>query len=428
MVELLGHITKDMAKDDLFELGARVFFEITPGYGFKRANKFLKTFKLPIKRVVKEYIKSMDEAGIDICVPLLIDFEKAIPAVNHKDTVIPYYSEIEESQISLISKQIARYPWRIFPFVMFDPRRENSLEICKKAIEEYGYIGIKMYPALGYHPCPDITRSPGSYWKRFLPYTDEIALRLEEFYEYCGTNEIPITTHVDIEGAFRSEKLEKNSWLVNSLIKIMELNKIKEEEVFPFTEMFNWIMPIRKYNLKINFAHLGGNYFHNNKILQNKALKWREQILNLIIFSKELNKNFGRVYSDLSFHYMALMENTQSAYFKDLRDILQQDSYKSRILFGTDASLLSHTWKEKNYIAPFLNEDNLSAEMQSLILSENPVKFLFKDARIPDSYVRFLKNNAKPEALIDLPPWIIKKGDEFFIATGEEYPLLSNKV
>ncbi|MEW5820025.1 MAG: amidohydrolase family protein [Cyanobacteriota bacterium] len=420
MVELLSHITEDMAKEEWFGVSAGILFELTPGKEYKRITRFLRTFRLPIERVVKEYIKRMDEAGIDICVPLLIDFEQAVPDTKTPDTDIPYYKKRKESQIALISEQAAKYPWRIFPFVMFDPRRKNAVEICVEAIEKYGYIGIKLYPALGYHPEPAINYTPGPYWERFIIKSKKSAQRLDSLYQYCSDNEIPIITHADVDGAYTSERFSKTPWYVNNLIKIIELDKIREKEVWPLTEIYNWMLPIQEYNLKINFAHLGGNYFHNSKVMRKKAARWRRQILNFISVSINKNNSFGKIYSDLSYHYMALEERYQKQYFRDLQDILFQEDYQSRILFGTDASLLSHTWKEIDYITPFKNEDFLAKPLQEKILSDNPTEFLFNNAKIPNTYINFLKQNASPDAFLNLPDWVIKKENNFYIVTNND--------
>lgn len=414
MVELLSHITEYIANDDWFEVGAGLLFQMAPGNEFKRINRFLRTYKLPIDRVVKEYIKKMDEAGIDLCVPLMIDFEMAIPESVDREGIIPYYKKNKECQINLISRQVASYPWRIFPFIMFDPRRKKSVDICIDALENKGFIGIKMYPALGYHPCPNINRNPGAYWSRYIKKGSKIAERLERLYEYCSNGRVPITTHFDVDGAYTSQRLENSPWYVNNLIKLMELNKIREKEVWPLSELFNWLYPIEEYKLKINFAHLGGNYLNGSKKTRNKAERWRRQILNYISLSFQSPEQYGQIYSDLSYHYMALLKKTRQPYFEDLRKILNSDNLESRILFGTDAALLSHTWKEKEYMEIYQDKKNLSKEQQEKIFSDNPIHFLFNDGKIPESYIKFLEKH-NPYAFKSLPAWVIKNGDEYYI-------------
>ncbi|MEM6737873.1 MAG: amidohydrolase family protein [Bacteroidota bacterium] len=70
----------------------------------------------------------------------------------------------------------------IIPFVCIDPRRfegELLVKFVKEYIEDKGFKGIKMYPALGYYP---------------------FDARLLDLYAYAEKNQIPIITHCDRGG------------------------------------------------------------------------------------------------------------------------------------------------------------------------------------------------------------------------------------
>ena len=69
-------------------------------------------------------------------------------------------------------------------------------------------------------------------------------------------------------------------------------------------------------------------------------------------------------------------------------------------LFGTDASMTSHTWSERDYVKGF--EAGLHDRERDLLLSENPVNFLFGGGDVPQRYVRFLESR-NPDALQALP-------------------------
>ena len=107
----------------------------------------------------------MKEAGIKIATPLMMDLEACFQerAIKPDENYVPYacYPENgnEDTQINQISKIVDKYPWQIFPFIMFNPRRKNAVEICKKALENKGFLGIKLYPALGHFPVPGAGQS-----------------------------------------------------------------------------------------------------------------------------------------------------------------------------------------------------------------------------------------------------------------------------
>lgn len=426
MIKLLTPLTHNLAKDDSFRMVADILSTFIPGDEYDRIDKFLKNYSSDINKVTKKYMTQLKYTGIDICVPLMMDFEQAIPDSKTKNIAYYIYDKQAKQQQNLkdqvdyISRQVAKYPWQIFPFIMFDPRRKDSFEICRKAIEKKGFIGIKMYPALGYHPSPYVMRSPGSYWGKYIKKDDLAADQLDRLYTYCKNNRIPITTHIDIEGAYSSDKLGNSPWFISDIEKFMELDKVREREVWPLTEVSNWMVPLQEYNLKINFAHLGGNYLHNKDLNRLQASTWRRQILNMIANSQIEKNGAGSVYTDLSYHYMALKDNSheQVQYFKDLNNIMKDKIYRSRLLFGTDASMISHSWSEGDYIRPYKNSANLDKKYQEKIFSDNPTSFLFENAKIPQTYVSFLKKKNGP--YLELPEWIVKKDDAYYIVTNKD--------
>jgi len=276
MTKLLSGIPENIADDEWFGVAVGILVKLKPGSNFKRIKKFLEDFRGSIDQVTDNYVKEMRKAGIDICVPLMMDLEQAAP--NPGDINTPYYDDAGDSQIELISRQVARYPWQIFPFVMFDPRRPNGDNICIEALKKMGFIGVKMYPPLGYHPS----------WRVMEKSDPNAAERLKKLYKYCGTHHVPITTHASTGGAYSTS-----------------MDKDREKDAWPLTEVSNWLEPIRTYKLKINFAHFGGNYLDEKDNKRVQSSTWFREIKNLIAISQK-KTGFGSVYTDLSYHDMAL--------------------------------------------------------------------------------------------------------------------------
>jgi hypothetical protein len=86
------------------------------------------------------------------------------------------------------------------------------------------------------------------------------------------------------------------------------------------------------------------------------------------------------------------------------------------VLFGTDASMISHTWTEAEYARPFRDTKKLDDSAKELIFSDNPTRFLFGDGRIPESYVSFVRGSAG--AGLPLPEWIETDGAGCRIVTS----------
>ena len=380
MTKLLSHIPENIADDRWFSVAAGALARLLPGSKYDRVKRFLALLKCSIPELTRLYMKEMEQAGIDLCTPLMMDLEPAAPEstdINH-----PW-----ETQIDLVSSEARRYPWKIFPFVMFDPRRPDAADICIDALENKGFIGVKIYPGLGYYPS-----------EVFYDGKEPESGNIKKLYAYCGDRKVPITVHASTGGAYSTEH-----------------DKDRESGAWPFTEISNWIHAIREYNLKINFAHLGGNYLNPDDQKRTLSGSWRRQILNLIARSRD-ERGFGEIFADLSFHDMALSRKFRSIYFRDLAALIDDERYAGGILFGTDANMISHTWLEKEYIAPFKN--HLSLPHQEAIFSANPTRFLFPDGWIPDSYIRFLADHdTDGKVFSDLPEWIFQTADGYRVAS-----------
>lgn len=223
----------------------------------------------------------IDYEHIDIYVPLMMDL---IPATKENEEfdvrgVDPYFE-----QILKISNVTQKYPWKVFPFIMFDPRRNDCMYIIKMAIEELGFIGVKMYPGLGYYP------DPNKYLSAPDAKTKEIGNRLNELYSYCDRNQVPITTHASPGGAY-CVTMEKN-----------------DDHPYKYTEIDNWEWVLHTYkNLKVNFAHFGGSHIKSIVLEGNDILsyKWNEEIIALM---KRFNTENPRVYTDIAFHDNAFLK------------------------------------------------------------------------------------------------------------------------
>ena len=90
----------------------------------------------------EKIIKWMDEAGIDFtCVNTVDNIENEMMS---RETAL------------IVNKRIAdianKYPSRLMAFAGVDPGRENSLDMLKECIEEYGMKGLKYHCDSGYDP------------------------------------------------------------------------------------------------------------------------------------------------------------------------------------------------------------------------------------------------------------------------------------
>jgi uncharacterized protein len=110
-------------------------------------------------------IARMDEAGVDVSVMMPMDHGVLLG----DEGIIP----IAEKN-RLCAQAADRHPGRLYTFCGVDPRRPQALDILRRAVDEWGARGLKLYPPNGFYP------------------DDEIAHPL---YRFCAERDIPVLLH-----------------------------------------------------------------------------------------------------------------------------------------------------------------------------------------------------------------------------------------
>jgi predicted TIM-barrel fold metal-dependent hydrolase/UDP-2,3-diacylglucosamine pyrophosphatase LpxH len=171
-----------------------------------------------VREVVRELVETFDKDGIELYVPLLIDY-----AYWFEYSGEPHIVE----QIAYVRDEIV-LPYRglVHPFVPFDPARElayqhgipgpdgqperhSSMALVREAILDGGFIGVKLYNTLGYRPLGNASVEEhrrriyrDNRLKRYLEADAQKAFAGEEFdrvlrelYRFCAEEQVPITAH-----------------------------------------------------------------------------------------------------------------------------------------------------------------------------------------------------------------------------------------
>lgn len=85
------------------------------------------------------------------------------------------------------------FPGMIWPFVGFDPRRPDGLEIVKKYVPAKGFIGVKLYSRTGWMPIHN-RKLYGDV------AGDELDGRLDALYAYLVEKDLPVLVHASPTG------------------------------------------------------------------------------------------------------------------------------------------------------------------------------------------------------------------------------------
>ena len=193
---------------------------------------------------------------------------------------------------------------RVHPFVCFDPLRQlnevktgsirTAFDLIKLAVTDYGFIGVKVYPPMGWRPTGNMAR-PG------LTQADADTLNaiVSDLAAWCEQEDVPLTAHCN-----------------NS--------NYASPDYVGMGQPDEWARLLKDYpGLHLNLGHCGGAH-------QNVAdYVWPDAI-------RKAMTTYTQLYGDVGCDRIDDAA-TGAAYAKYLTDAAAQDpTIESRLMFGTD--------------------------------------------------------------------------------------------
>ena len=247
----------------------------------------------------------------------------------------------------------------IHPFIGVDPRRRGILDLVKDYIENRGFTGIKLYPALGFFPDDP---------------------RLDEIYAFASRYEIPITTHCIPKNRnhFRG-KITSDMYLKAKGLGVLfdQKEAINQYDFAQYLLHPHWYRCVlEKFpDLKINFGHFGGDTGWN-KYLDNPHFDNTEDTSNWYRLVRNLLKDFRNTYADISFtvhddKLYPLLKNVINSNYKKPGPPY---SLTEKVLFGTDFYMLQKDYNERRFGIDV--RGYLSDELYWQIAERNPKRFI----------------------------------------------------
>jgi predicted TIM-barrel fold metal-dependent hydrolase len=259
--------------------------------------------------------------SVSLFVPSLVDYD----AWSDDRAPTPLATQIlVQEQISRLSLRgrIGRPGARFHPFVAFDPRREveiaaaagapppagatpisagsSAMEMVRYAIESAGFLGVKVYPAVGFAPLDNVRLRP----REALSPRIDAALRA--FYAYCATEEVPITTHASAENEYG-----------------LGLHTLVAPE--------RWRPVLASHpTLRLNFGHFGQDFGIDAKLGVRGPDAWIRQAAALMEW-------YPNVYADLSNSAVAYDPAYAVRFGGYLKEIAASfPKVKKRLMYGSD--------------------------------------------------------------------------------------------
>lgn len=269
-----------------------------------------------------------------------MDFMGAGDAINN------YLSQLDE-----VAEAKLYHPNDLLPFISVDPRRNDITTMVPDYVEDKGFVGLKLYPALGFYP--------------FDP-------RLKPVYEYAVQNNLPLLTHCDTGGIFyrgtlTSDQLRPTSidGTTHDFSAYKNLKSKRFKDLFTNPENFEAILKQPGFEkLKICLAHYGGSQMIRNK--RNVSItpnNWYKSIQRMM-------QEYPNVYTDISY----TLHNRKV--WRALKTDIQNPNINNRILFGTDFYMTVREREESVLVENFVRKSGITTEDFRRIAYDNPREFL----------------------------------------------------
>jgi predicted TIM-barrel fold metal-dependent hydrolase len=226
----------------------------------------------------------------------------------------------------------------------------GAIELVRHAIEVAGFLGVKVYPPVGFAPAGNGT------WLAGTPREAEghqIDLALDAFFAYCEAEEVPITTHAS----------------VGNLYALGFENLVRPQSWGPVLK--------RHPKLRLNLGHFG----HDEGIDDRRGLKaceaWMRQAFALI-------ERYENVYADMANSALAYDDAYAKRYLGYLAQLIGGNAdhkLTRRIMFGSDWWLnrlgpKSETFPEKFAQHFHSAEGALGPSITRNVMGYNALRFL----------------------------------------------------
>jgi predicted TIM-barrel fold metal-dependent hydrolase len=321
----------------------------------------LKSRRTIVDRLVTTY---GGEGGINLFTPALVDFSYWLNEFPKS----PFANQIEV--MDLIQRQQTG-PSMVHCFAPFNPLSqymaqrdggdigETPLALVKRAIMEAGFIGVKLYPPMGFLPIDNRFREL-TLPERFRndPYLKGgLDQALAQLYAWCQDNDVAVMAHAT----------DSNEALAGS--------GERASPVFwkPVLDRFR--------KLSLNLGHFGDfeEALESNRGRPRNGRKAWEQVIGELVLGGRDN-----LFADMSYMSELLGRNAAVAMRGRLRESLKNylrnyDPRARSLLYGSDWIMLGREPQHKQYIGvitDFLNSAGLDEARLNRVFTDNAVRFL----------------------------------------------------
>ncbi len=247
--------------------------------------------------------------AVDLFLPALVDFDYWL---GEGDTG---KSTPMDKQIEIMERIVRLSSGRIHPLIAFDPLRDikksgESLRLVMAAAEK-GFVGVKIYPPMGFAPFGNVTRNEPPQWsdgdfKKFAAELDDSMIRL---FSFCQDKGFPVLAHANRTNG-------------------------PSREFEDLAGPIYWELALAKFpQLRVCFGHFGGEDGFARK---SPSLEWQKGFIAL------MNK-YEYTFADTAYFAGILGADSGKQIADSLRVMFKNggDKIASRMLYGSDWLMLA---------------------------------------------------------------------------------------
>jgi predicted TIM-barrel fold metal-dependent hydrolase len=267
-------------------------------------------------------LRVLTPAALDFDNWLRNDFDHPTPPAQQADLM------------SLISLAQDPTKFAVHGLIGFDPWRylshpKTGLTVVKKAIAEQGFVGVKIYPPMGFRALGNDQISDREFPPGLQKYGPHIGAKLDDalraLYDCCESFDVPIMAHcAPTMGAGSSSALNADAKYWDAVFSNF-------------------------HKLRVNLGHFGGIWnFDCAGCANSGGPDWTAEIGGL------MKKYPNRVYADVA-DFSGVLDRWDEApktkkIFQNLADMAEHvPGFSKQILYGSDFSLLGREWQYEKY-------------------------------------------------------------------------------
>lgn len=291
------------------------------------------SFKEYRRERIDAWAKFIGTTGPRFVMPAIVDFGYSLRGVNYTAVPVP-------QQVQLMGELSRQQPRGrlVHGYVPFNPvryvlNRAEATTAIDNAVQNQGFIGIKLYPPMGFQASGNDKISM-HFFMHIAAGIDNFGGKLNEAlnwaYDYCLAHDLTIMVHTAPSNTPHGNPYDglgagRDDWSRR-----------------PDPKFWDSVLSTRP-NLRVLFGHFGGAY----SVSKNRA--WVDSIVGLMM-------KYPSVYGDFS-DYDLVLDKTQDQRVgrRDLKNYLQRleqpkrEKLQQRLVFGSDWEMLDLVVDIDNY-------------------------------------------------------------------------------